>query len=180
MSTTQSSTSATQPASSQLTLDHFYPFVRLSQYIAKFKADPLALSNPYIMRDECEWVANGTGHVLACRRRSLGEEVRPAELRIIGEISRENYWLQACGGWSGAFDEPLEKAKASGRLSISRLPNLAALWPLFLDNLDTIVFSRGPPLNGRQFPLIERGCLKIRHKIFEVSKHNLLIFHSLT
>lgn len=168
------------PSTAHRTLPHFFPRRRLSQYVAAFKADPLSLCNTNLMRDECEWAANGTGYTLVHKRRNPMDGVRPVELRLIGEVSKESFWLYPCGGWSGAFEESLDKAKASGRISMGRLPEVASLWPLILETLDDITFSRGVPTIGRQYPLVERGNVKIRHKIFEVSNANYRMGYSLT
>lgn len=124
--------------------------------------------NDKLMRDECEWVPMRSGFILAHKRRDNTGHVTPAEVRIIGEISKSSFWLYPCGGWNGNFDEPIEKAKATARICPGRLPEVEGMWTRFVEVLDDVVFSRGVPMGGRHYPLFERGEFKIRHKIFEL------------
>jgi hypothetical protein len=124
-----------------------------------------------------EWIADGRKHKLVLKSRDADGGIRePAVLQWVGEISPNNFWLYACGGWNGergsegkwAKPSPFETAKARGLVRCPANDLFAADWETCIDNINRLIELGKKPNSRTALNVVQDDEIKIRHSIFEV------------
>ncbi|KAI0049246.1 hypothetical protein FA95DRAFT_1571317 [Auriscalpium vulgare] len=143
------------------------------------KGDTLYAGSPTLL-NSVEWYRDGLVDKLIAKRAAPEDEPVEVEVRLIGQILAEGYWLYACGGYRGpkgalgtwATESPLHKTKASAKLGPATRPAFRGMWNPTMEGLkalmkDARAKAPRPGGNVKYGLLDDAGRVKIRHALFE-------------
>ncbi|KAH9917577.1 hypothetical protein B0H21DRAFT_827723 [Amylocystis lapponica] len=145
----------------------------IDQAIADIKDLPFYLGGHDLL-NHVQWDRTSDGTDVLIKRRAADAEDDPGEEALpewVGQVDAGDFWLYACGGWSGKLG-PFGKTKAKAvMLPGTQYMSLAKLWPSLLNNLTTLQKQscEGTWVNTGNYLLLapnEKG-IRIRHCVFE-------------
>ena len=139
----------------------------------------------------CEWRFMGRSFLLVTKPREGEKVLHPAPVKLMGEISGENFKLVSDGKWTAKYvyrrslfiytadyiirfvsDTPLHRAKASGMIHGGYDDDVLKIWAQQLGGVINIQNSRkSGTVTANSISQSNSEELKMRHSLFRVRDH---------
>ena len=130
----------------------------------------LFIGSATLLTELTEWYEEGRTKRLVVKRDNPEDIPIQAEVKWIGTVSHDSFWLSVDGGWriweNNSYKRPFEKAKASCILSRPTMPDADDFWMATIKGAKKIMQTSISGNIGNL--LIVNNTLKVRHSCFQV------------